>query len=90
MTRDDSRRTVSTLLCLVLVGAGSLLAGLGFAIVGLFVGAAIGGNYAVDFQFAGNRGYEATGVLGAIIGLPVGVIVGALIGFVIVRVCRRR
>ncbi len=89
MTRDDSQRSVSTLLWLVLVGAGSLLTGLGFAIVGLIVGAAIGGNYAVDFRFAGNRGYEATGLLGAIIGFPVGVIIGASIGSVVVRLCRR-
>jgi hypothetical protein len=44
----------------LIVGAG----------VGWVIGATYGGNYAVDFEFAGGRGYEATGPLGAMIGAP--------------------
>jgi hypothetical protein len=42
----------------VIVGAG----------IGFGIGANYGGNYATDFEFAGVRGYEATGLLGALIG----------------------
>jgi hypothetical protein len=52
-----------------LVGAGMI-----GAVGGLLIGATIGGNRAVDFEFAGQRGYEAAGIAGAIIGF---VIVGA-------------
>ena len=57
---------------------GTLLIALTAGVVGLLVGTAIGGNWAEDFRFAGNRGYEATGVLGAIIGLAVGIVGGAI------------
>lgn len=53
---------------------GVILVGLACGVVGLYVGATIGGNMAVDFQFAGNRGYEATGVLGALFGVVGGAI----------------
>jgi hypothetical protein len=36
--------------------------------VGSLLGDAHGGNYAVEFEFAGVRGYEATSLIGAIIG----------------------
>jgi hypothetical protein len=86
---DSSRNSWSSLLSLILILFGSLVAGLGSAVIGLVVGASIGGNYAVDFEFAGNRGYEATGLLGAIIGFPVGVVVGLVLGVAVVRLSRR-
>ena len=49
----------------VLAGLIGLIVGAG---VGFVIGATYGGNYAVEFEFAGGRGYEATGPLGAIIG----------------------
>ena len=36
---------------------------------GFVVGANYGGNHATDFEFAGVRGYEATGALGALLGM---------------------
>lgn len=45
----------------------------------LMFGASIGGNFATDFTFAGNRGYEATGVLAAFFGLPIGGFLGSYI-----------
>ncbi len=45
-----------------------IVAGLLCGIVGLTIGAYIGGNYAVDFTFNGVRGYEAVGQLGFIFG----------------------
>jgi len=41
-------------------------------IIGLVIGALIGGNYAQDFVFDGVRGYEATGQLGFILGAVAG------------------
>ena len=41
-------------------------------IIGLVIGALIGGNYAQDFVFDGVRGYEATGQLGFILGVVAG------------------
>ena len=57
---------------------GTILIALACGLVGLLVGATIGGNMADDFRFAGNRGYEATGVLGALIGLAIGIAGGAI------------
>lgn len=42
------------------------------AVVGLFVGAFVGGNFAPSFQLLHLRGYEATGVLGLVLGMLVG------------------
>ena len=47
------------------------------AILGLFFGAFLGGNFATDFQLFGLRGYEATGILGLGIGLMLGALIGA-------------
>jgi len=44
-------------------------------VVGLIVGMQIGGNYFTSFVFLGQRGYEATGLIGSWVGL-------ALFGFV--------
>lgn len=50
---------------------GALGAALGAAI-GFLAGATIGGNLADDVRFAGARGYEATGQIGAIAGAILG------------------
>jgi hypothetical protein len=38
------------------------------AVVGLVVGANIGGNWFTSFSFGGQRGYEATAMIGAWVG----------------------
>jgi hypothetical protein len=53
--------------------------GLALGAVGCIGGALFGGNYATDFQFGDARGYEATGYLGAIIGLALGAGLAALL-----------
>ena len=60
---------------------GVVIGGFVLGIIGLMIGSDYGGNYAQDFQFAGNRGYEATGVLGAIIGSILGCILGGIWGW---------
>jgi len=42
------------------------------AMVGLFVGAFVGGNFATSFELLHLRGYEATGVLGLVLGMLLG------------------
>lgn len=42
--------------------------GLTGAMLGAFVGANIGGSFTPDWEFAGTRGYEATGLVGAWLG----------------------
>jgi tellurite resistance protein TehA-like permease len=59
----------------IAVLAGSLLLGL----VGMVVGAYIGGNFAESFVFNGVRGYEATGQLGFWVGIIAGVALGVLV-----------
>jgi hypothetical protein len=59
----------------IAVIAGSLLLGL----VGMIVGAYIGGNFAAGFVFNGVRGYEATGQLGFWVGNIAGVALGVLV-----------
>ena len=53
------------------VGSG-LLGGFLAGFLGLVAGAIYGGNHAVNFQFNGQQGYEATGQLGAMIGFALG------------------
>ena len=74
----DSMSVLRTARSIPRIVIGAIFIGFACAVVGLLVGATIGGNMAVDFRFAGNRGYEATGVVGALIGLAIGVISGAL------------
>ena len=74
----DSMSVLRTARSIPRIVIGAILIGFACAVVGLLVGATIGGNLAVDFQFAGNRGYEATGVVGALIGLAIGVVGGGL------------
>lgn len=59
--------TVLRVLAVILAGGVS-------GIIGLIVGALIGGNYARQFVFNGVRGYEATGQLGFIFGVLIGLI----------------
>lgn len=55
-------------------------------IFGLIIGAVIGGNFMTGFEFAGVRGYEAVGDLGALIlgsvglfcGIPVGIKISSI------------
>lgn len=50
-------------------------------ILGLIVGAYIGGNYAQDFTLIGRRGYEAVGLLGLISGSIAGGVLGLVLTF---------
>ena len=59
----------------VAIIVGSLLLGL----VGMIVGAYIGGNFAESFVFNGVRGYEATSQLGFWVGIIAGVALGVLV-----------
>jgi len=59
----------------VAIIVGSLLLGL----VGMIVGAYIGGNFAESFVFNGVRGYEATGQLGFWVGIIAGIALGVLV-----------
>ena len=61
---------------LALRGIAVVASGLFFGVVGLLLGAYIGGNFAQDFTFLGVRGYEATGQLGFILGCVMGIAVG--------------
>lgn len=53
--------------------AGSILLGLVF----WAIGAAFGGNFMIDFTFAGLRGYQATGMIVETFGFFVGGVLGA-------------
>lgn len=55
-----------------------IIGGAILAVIGLFIGMNIGGNYFPDFRFLTGRGYEATGYLGALIGALIGIILGVL------------
>ncbi len=75
---------LGTIVASVLVG---LVSSIVLALVGLVVGATYGGNYAIEFEFNGERGYEATGQIGAIIGFAAGGPLCALLFYIIK--CRR-
>ena len=62
----STKRVLSTLGGMAL---GSLL--------GLVLGALIGGNWATSFELLGLRGYEATGIVGLCFGLALGGHAGA-------------
>jgi hypothetical protein len=49
--------------------------GLTLGVLGMLVGALIGGNFATGFQLLGVRGYEATGQVGLILGAALGVLI---------------
>jgi hypothetical protein len=44
-------------------------------LVGMVIGAYLGGNYATSFQFNSVRGYEATGQVGFIVGAALGIFI---------------
>ena len=75
----DSKPAQPTPRSIARIVIGAILIGFACGVVGLLVGANIGGNMAGEFHFAGNRGYEATGVLGALIGLAIGSVGGAIL-----------
>jgi chromate transport protein ChrA len=54
------------------------------------MGANIGGNYFVNFEFAGMRGYEATGLLGMMVGLSLGILLGVLLVVVLAGQMEKR
>lgn len=57
-----------------------------FSILGLIIGAYIGGNFMTDFKFNGVQGYEATGQIGAILGAIIGVSLGM---FIVIAIANR-
>jgi hypothetical protein len=63
------------------VAAGIAGAALGI-VLGLVVGANIGGNWFTSVSLAGQRGYEATGLVGAVVG---GVVFGAACVWLVLR-----
>jgi hypothetical protein len=58
---------------LVAALAGALVGGVALFVIGAF----FGGNLATDFTFAGLRGYEATGIVGLLLGVVGGGVLGA-------------
>lgn len=58
---------------LLAVLAGALVGGAALFVLGAFVG----GNLTPDFSFAGLRGYEATGIVGLLVGMVTGAGLGA-------------
>ena len=58
MKTQTTARTVTLTLLGVVAGA----------VAGLLIGANIGGNWATSFSLGSQHGYEATGMLGALIG----------------------
>lgn len=61
--------------------AGTLLFGIG----GLIVGATYGGNYCNTCEFNGQRGYEATGQVGFLLGAVAGAGLCAWVAFAWIR-----
>ena len=59
--------------------AFAIIGGIALAIIGLFIGMNIGGNYYTGFEFMGQVGYEGTGYLGALIGAVLGILIGILL-----------
>jgi hypothetical protein len=48
-------------------------------VVGLVIGAIIGGNFATQTSFNGVQGYEATGQIGSIIGFLSGLVISGIL-----------
>lgn len=67
------------MLKLVIKGLVTIVSGLFFGALGLFIGAYLGGNYAQEFSLMGVRGYEAAGQVGFILGAIMGVMVSLII-----------
>lgn len=66
---EPSRLSLTRFIAQLIVGA---LGGFIIGMLGAFIGAVIGGNFATNFEFAGNRGYEATGGIGLLVGVVLG------------------
>ncbi len=69
------------ILIILLRGPGVLFIGLLMGILGLLIGAVIGGNLAQGFTFNGVQGYEATGQIGLMLGAALGLIAGTILFF---------
>ena len=61
------------------IAGGAILFAIGL-VVGLLAGVYIGGNYFIQFEFGGVRGYEAVGNIGAMLGAAMGAVLGAILG----------
>ena len=75
LQKDNSKgelKMLKTVLRIFLVAIIGLVAG----ILGLIIGALIGGNYAEQFIFNGVRGYEATSQVGFALGALTGLVSG--------------
>ncbi len=59
----------------VLIGILLLLIPFMMGILFLLIGATIGGNFFVNFEAFGVRGYEATGMVGLYVGIIIGIVV---------------
>jgi hypothetical protein len=71
---------------IVFVVLAGLIGGIAVGAIGLLAGAWYGGNYAINFEFNGLRGYEAVGQIGAILGFVSG---GVLCSYLVGRLTRR-
>ena len=71
----------------IVVVIAAAMSGLVAGVVGLLVGATYGGNYCNNCEFNGERGYEATGQIGFLVGAPIGL---ALPGWGVYSLFRRR
>ena len=61
---------------IVFIVIGLIIGALLGAVIGLYLGAIIGGNFMTSFRFNGVQGYEATGQIGAGLGIILGAVLG--------------
>jgi hypothetical protein len=73
---NSSQMEIPSMKKKVLRVSGVILIGFVCGILGLVIGALIGGNFAEQFVFNGVRGYEATGQVGLIFGALAGLFAG--------------
>jgi len=69
----------------IAVSIVAIMGGLAGAVVGLGVGADYGGNYCSTCEFNGQRGYEATGQIGFLVGAVMGLVLSARGTYAVVR-----
>lgn len=72
----------------VLVTLAALVGGLILGAIGLVIGADYGGNFCTTCEFNGVTGYEATGQVGFLIGVPTGALLSG--GGVLAFLARRK
>jgi membrane protease YdiL (CAAX protease family) len=68
--KGEGKRMFNSTWRILAIVASALVLG----ILGLLVGALIGGNFAEEFTFNRVRGYEATGQIGFLLGAAIGVV----------------